>query len=203
MSSDGSVTHWFEQLKQGDSIAARAIWERYFPELVRLARDKLRGTTHVAADEEDVALSALDSFFHAAQGGRFPDLADRHDLWRVLLQMTVRKVVDLKRHETRQRRGGGRLRLESVLERADADLGESPLAQVVGDTPTPEFAAMMAEECGRLLGVLTDPSLRSLAVAKMEGYTNREIAERSDCSLRTVERRLGLIRKKWQQERPP
>ena len=61
MCPDGSVTHWFEELKQGDSAAAQALWERYFPELVRLARQKLRGAPRRAADEEDVAASAMKS----------------------------------------------------------------------------------------------------------------------------------------------
>jgi hypothetical protein len=96
MSTDDSVTHWFEQIREGDSEAARAIWERYFPELVRLAREKLRGVPRRVADEEDIAASVMKSFFRAAQKGRFPDLADRHELWRLLLQMTARKVVDSK-----------------------------------------------------------------------------------------------------------
>jgi DNA-directed RNA polymerase specialized sigma24 family protein len=61
---------------------------------------------------------------------------------------------------------------------------------------------MMVEERQRLLELLDDPDLEALAVAKMEGYTNEEIAERFGCSVRTVERRLRLIRKKWQQEEP-
>jgi len=101
MCSEGLVTHWFEQLREGDSVAAQALWERYFPKLVRLAREKLRQVPCRVADEEDVALSALDSFFHAAREGRFPNLTDRDDLWRLLLQMTAWKVVDMKRRETR------------------------------------------------------------------------------------------------------
>ena len=202
MCPDGSVTRWFEELKQGASVAAQALWERYFPELVRLARQKLRGVPCRVADEEDVAASAMESFFEAAQKGRFPDLADRDDLWRLLLRMTARKVVDLRRREGRQCRGGGHVRTASDLPAAGSDAEQLALSQVVGDTPTPELAAIMAEECQRLLGQLTEADLRTLAVAKMEGYTNREIAERLDCSLRTVERRLGLIRKKWQREEP-
>ena len=200
MSAGGSVTHWFEQIREGDSMAARAIWERYYPELVRLAREKLRGTPRRVADEEDVATSAMKSFILAAQKGRFPDLADRHDLWRLLLQMTARKVVDLKRRETRQRRGGGRVRGESGFGDADDRAG---LAEVIGDTPSPEFAASMAEECERLLERLDDADLEALALAKLEGYTNDEIAEQLGCSVRTVERRLNLIRKKWRNEQRP
>ena len=149
------------------------------------------------ADEEDVALSALNSFCRAAQEGRFPDLADRDGLWRLLLQMTVHKAMDLARHERRQRRGGGR-----VTRLDDNEIGsdEGIIAEIVGKEPTPEFATMMADECRRLLQKLDDPQLRELAVAKMEGYNNEEIARRLECSLRTVERRLRLIRKEWKHE---
>jgi RNA polymerase sigma factor (sigma-70 family) len=200
MCSDGSITHWFEQVREGDSVAAQAVWERYFPELVRLAREKLRGTPRRAADEEDVASSAMESLFRAAQNGRFPDLADRHDLWRLLLRMTARKVVDLQRRESRKRRGGGQVKGESVFASVDPADERAGLAEVIGDGPTPEFAAVMAEEYQRRLERLDDPNLAALAVAKMEGYTNDEIAERLGCSVRTIERRLRLIRKKWQQE---
>jgi RNA polymerase sigma factor (sigma-70 family) len=200
MYSDDSVTHWFEQIREGDSVAARAVWERYYPELVRLAREKLRGTPRRVADEDDIADSVMKSLILAAQKGRFPDLADRHDLWRLLLQMTARKVVDLKRRETRQRRGGGRVRGESGF--GDAD-DRAALAEVIGNAPTPEFAAMMTEQCQRRLERLDDPELEALALGKLEGYTNEEIAQQSGCSVRTIERRLRLIRKKWQQTEPP
>ncbi len=149
------------------------------------------------ADEEDVALSALDSFCCAARKGRFPDLADRDGLWRLLLQMTVHKAMGLARHERRQRRGGGRVK---SLDDDDMVSDEGIVAEIVGREPTPEFAAMMADECRRLLEKLDDPQLRELAVAKMEGYSNEEIARRLECSLRTVERRLRLIRKEWKHE---
>ena len=82
---------------------------------------------------------------------------------------------------------------ESVILRPES-AGEQILPQLLGDSPTPEFAAIMAEEYKRLLGILGSEDLRALAVAKMEGYKNEEIAEKLDCSLRTVERQLHLIR---------
>ncbi len=203
MSSDDSISRWIEDVKEGDSDAARKIWQRYFPELVRLARKKLQGMRRGMADEEDVALSAMNSFCDAARNDRFPDLCDRHGLWRLLLRMTARKAVDLARHERRQRRGGGHVRGDSIMDRPGQTGGRQAFAQVVGDVPTPEFAACMAEQCGRLLNLLDDGQLRTLAIAKMEGYENREIAERLECSVRTVERRLQLIRAKWAEEAVP
>jgi DNA-directed RNA polymerase specialized sigma24 family protein len=200
MFEPNDVTRWIVRLTDGDETAAQAIWEQYFDKLVRLARKRLERAPRRVADEEDVALSAMKSFFSAAQKGRFPNLADRHDLWRLLMRMTARKVIDLKRQETRQKRGGGRVRGESALGGPDSSSSQLGLAQVIGDTPTPEFAAMMAEEWARLLSLLDDPEWKVVAVGKMQGYQNDEIASQLGWSMRTVERRLQLIRKKWQRE---
>ena len=189
MSPDGSVTHWLGLLRAGDRDAAGPLWQRYFRLLVLRARSALRGAPRRAADEEDVALSAFDSFCRGVDEGRFPRLDDRDDLWRVLVMLTARKAVDLRRHEGRQKRGGA----------IDAD-NEAVLAEVVGDEPTPEFAAEVADACRRLLARLDSPELEAVALAKMDGYSNAEIAQRLACSPRTVERRLELIRQIWQAE---
>jgi DNA-directed RNA polymerase specialized sigma24 family protein len=76
------------------------------------------------------------------------------------------------------------------------------LEQAVDPEPTPAFAALVAEECQRLLDKLGDPELRSLALWRMEGYTIEEIAARLGCVPRTVERRLRVIRSLWSQEIP-
>ncbi|MBI1915085.1 MAG: hypothetical protein HYS12_10160 [Planctomycetes bacterium] len=80
MSSAGDVTRWLQQLKAGDHDAVQPLWERYFRRLVGLARDRLRKLPRRTADEEDVALSAFDSFCRRAEEGRFPRLDDRDGL---------------------------------------------------------------------------------------------------------------------------
>jgi DNA-directed RNA polymerase specialized sigma24 family protein len=201
MAARGAVTDWIDQLKRGDPLAAQRLWEAYCRRLVELARKKLRGSRRREADEEDVALSAFDSLCRGAGQGRFPQLADRHDLWQLLVVITARKARDQVDREHRLKRGGGAVRGESALPGAS----ESPesavgLDQMVGHEPTPEFAVQMAEECRRLLDKLGDDQLRCIAVWKMEGYTNEQIAERLVLALATVERRLGVIRKLWQGE---
>jgi DNA-directed RNA polymerase specialized sigma24 family protein len=198
MSSAGSVTSWIGQLQAGDAAAAQRLWERYFRRLVGLARRKLQDTPRGAADEEDVALSAFDSFCRGAARGLFPQLADRDNLWRLLVTLTARKALQLTRRERRQKRGGA-VRGECGA----SGPGDAAVEQVLGRDPTPAFAAQMAEECERLLGRLGSAELRSIALWKMEGDTTLEIAAKLRRAPRTVERKLRAIRTLWEKEPAP
>jgi DNA-directed RNA polymerase specialized sigma24 family protein len=197
----GSVTLWVGDLKAGDQVAAQKLWDRYFNKLVHVARAKLRATRRpgLVEDEEDAALSAFDSLCAGAALGRFPQLADRDDLWRLLVVITARKAVDQMQREGRQKRGGGRVVGESTLAGPQAD-GLGGLDQLVGSEPSPEFAAMVADEHRRLLDALGDETLRRIAIWKMEGYTNEEIRVKLGCALRTVANKLELIRRTWLDE---
>jgi hypothetical protein len=117
--TDGSpsriASHWIDRLKAGDSAAAQRLWEGYFQRLVALARGRLQGLPRRAADEEDVALSAFASFCRGVERGRFPQLQDREDLWKLLVVLTARKAAHLHRDERQQKRGGGAVRGESAL----------------------------------------------------------------------------------------
>jgi DNA-directed RNA polymerase specialized sigma24 family protein len=202
MASAGSVTHWVAELKAGNHEAAQKLWERYFEHLVRLARVKLQHAARRAADEEDVALSAFASFCCGAEQGRFPNVHDKDDLWRMLVVITARKARALLRHERSQKRGGGVVVQSPPGGQAPGE-AEVEIEKIIGPEPTPDFAAQVAEEFQRLLDVLGDKELTSVAILKMEGYTNAEIADRLGRVPRTIDRRLGLIRKIWGQREKP
>jgi len=194
---DDEVTRWIGELGRGDQQAAQAIFERYFDRLVFLARRHLEGLPRRAADEEDVALSAMDSFCRGVGDGRYPQLHDRHDLWRLLVTLTVHKSVDQARAVRARKRGAGRVRGESAFVSDDSS-SRVGIEQVMGREPTPAFAAMVAENCTALLEALGDETLKKVALCKMEGYSNEEIASKLGYTTRTVERKLSRIRDKWQ-----
>ena len=202
MTTTGSVTYWVGRLKAGEAAAAAPLWEGYYRLLVSLARSRLRGVPRQAADEEDVALSAFDSFCRAAAGGRFPRLDDRDDLWRLLVVLTERKLADQVRRARRLKRGAGRVRAEGDRAATGSDDPPAGLNGIVGPEPTPEFAAEFAEEYRRLFEALRDDDLRRIAVWKLEGHTVDEIAAKLGCARRTVARRLELIRTLWRTRAP-
>jgi DNA-directed RNA polymerase specialized sigma24 family protein len=200
MSQSGSVTFWVRRLKVGDREAVQRLWEGYFSRLVGLARVKLRSAPRRAADEEDVALSAFDSFCRAAEQGRFSRLDDRDDLWHLLVLIASRKAANLAKREGRQRRGGGKV-IQSLEGPGGEESGEVALfGELISKEPDPALAARLAEECQRLLDALGDEQLRQVALAKMEGRTNEEVAAALDRSVGAVERKLRLIRGIWGRE---
>jgi DNA-directed RNA polymerase specialized sigma24 family protein len=195
MSVPGSVSILINQLKTGDPGAAQQLWERYFRRMVGLARTRLQSVPRRAADEEDAALCAFDTFCRRIQAGQFPQLADRDNLWHLLVTITSRKAMYLARAERQQKRGEGRVVCETDL-RPESDPG---LEDFISREPTAEHAAQVADEYRHLLNKLTD-DLRIVALWKMEGYTNEEIAGKLGHGLRSVARSLCLIREIWSRE---
>ena len=192
----GSVTLCVNALKAGDLAAAGPLWDRYFVELVRLARVRLarKRPQTLMSDEEDAALNALDSFYRGLALERFPKLDDREDLWRILVTITSRKVDDQIEHELALKRGGRMKRIQSFEEE------DWVLTRLSPTTVTPDVAAEIVEEFERRLDSLDDDVLRRIALLKLEGYTSKEIAQQLGVALRTVARKLDLIRDQWRKE---
>jgi RNA polymerase sigma factor (sigma-70 family) len=175
-----SVSEWIAGIKAGRAEAAERLWRRYFADLVRLARKKLRSARRSVADEEDVAAIVFQNLWQGAKAGRFPELRNRDNLWPLLVVLTSRRVNDLFRYQ--QRRG-----CTDALENLDI---------LIATGPTPEYAATMAENMSRLFSLL-DPEQAEIGRRKLEGFENDEIARELGCSLRSVQRKLQIIRRKW------
>ncbi len=195
MSSDSSLTTWIEGIKAGESQCALRLHLAIHDRLLRLARHSL-GRPQRWIDEEDVALSAFHSFCNRAEQGKFDRLHSRDDLWRLLVRITYCKARDYVRKEKSQKRGRGLVRGESVFGSQDDPMA-GRIDHVAGKQPTPEIALIVAEECQKLLAALGDETLVQIAIWKMEGFLDTEIAEKLGCVTRTVERKVNRIREKW------
>ena len=197
MSSPSPVGIWVSQLKDGDPQAAQQLWNTYFFRMVKLARCKLHGAAAGMADEEDVALSAFKSFCRGTRDGRFTELQDHEDPWPLLLALTTHKAIDLLRYERRVKRGGPDKKHSPPAGLEEAPGTDIDMSQLIGKEPDPQAAVQAAEECQEILDRISDAILRAIALWKMEGFTTEEIASKLDCTTRTVERKLQLIRRLW------
>lgn len=203
MSQSHSDTTLIQRLKAGpDSEAAQAVWARYSERLVGLARKKLQGASKRVRDEDDIALSAFNSFFRGVEAARFSELTDRDDLWQVLVMLAERKAIDQIRKSTAAKRGGGKVRGDSVYSAADDSQQPGGLDRIAATDPSPEVVAIFTEEIRRLFALLDDAELCLVALQKMEGFTCEEIARSLDRAPRSIERKLRTIRKIWEKESP-
>jgi RNA polymerase sigma factor (sigma-70 family) len=203
MSTPGSVTRLISRLRSDDTDdrdeAARQIWQRYFHSLLALARDNLRPRIRRRENEEDVLQDMYLSFCRRQRRGEF-DLANRDELWGLLVRITVCKVRNTANRHRCQKRD---------VDREQACLGGDELGaldpgldRIEDRGPGPEEAAVLNEALERRLNALEDPGLRSLALKKLEGWTNAAIAASIGRTERSVERRLMQIRKCWRDNEP-
>lgn len=195
-----SISQFLSGVKRGDQAAIREVFDRCFDQLVRLAKARLGGASRRVADEEDVALSVFQSLCRGAAAGRFERMRDRDELWQLLMTITQQKVVDHKRHNLRQKRGSGEVRGDSIFQDHEQKGSARGIEEYAIEEMTPHFLCALEDEHQRLLGLLRDDGLRRIALMRMEGYQDDEIATELGISLRTVERKLQLIREKWAAE---
>ena len=191
---DSDVTVWLNKMKEEPDQSLEKIWNKYYKHLITFARKKLGNAPRRNFDEDDIVSSVLESFFDGVQQDRFPKLNDRTDLWKILLTMTARKTAQNIRSEMAEKRGGGDVRGESVFS------GSSSAGIDKFQSPTEKFAEDLTFEMKERLAELGDEVLQSVAIMKLQGYTNAEIASEMEVVERTIERKLERIREIWQHQ---
>ncbi|MCA9168827.1 MAG: HTH domain-containing protein [Planctomycetales bacterium] len=195
--NEDPITLWIDELRHLDDSAAEKLWQHFMLGLLEAAKTRLNPNSRRVYDEEDAAQSAFHSVCAGIRRGRFPDLHDRRCLWSLLLKVTALKVAQRVRYDHRQRRDVRRSLTDSVF--ANATNSENNVVdRLPSREPSPEFAAEFVEVCELLFQRLKDPSLQSVAMLRIEGFTDTEIAEKLTCSRRTVQRRVEAIRRHWE-----
>ncbi len=187
-----SITQWLNQARDGDDYARQQLWVRYYERLIRLARNRLAAGNRRVSDEEDVVAQAFNAFFRALDSGKLEQLGDRDGIWRLLVVITENKANDLYRNQNRQKRGGGQIRGHSAF--IDA-AGDGDRFNEIPD-PSPEFTEAFGLAVNEMLNSLK-PELQQVALRKMQGYTNKELAQELGCLEESVRRKVLLIRSNW------
>ncbi|MFG0318566.1 MAG: ECF-type sigma factor [Planctomycetota bacterium JB042] len=186
-----SVTQWIRALKGGDDDAASRIWERFFGRVVLLARKRLGDLPRGARDEEDFALSAMNALCEGARHDRFRKLEDRGDLWSLLAMITIRKVIDARRRDGR--------RGEVSVAEAEVELDRLAAGEPIDGAGTATYVDGLCVTSREMLESLDD-RVRDVALLRLEGHSNEEIAARTGRSISTVERHLRMVRHSWRGE---
>jgi RNA polymerase sigma factor (sigma-70 family) len=192
LAATGSVTLCYAQLRAGDDQAACELWKRFFPRIRGLARKTLGAFPQRASDADDAAQNAFVSFFQQVERGDFGDHLDRQSLWNLLAVITVRKALKQVERERSQKRGGGRIRSETERA-ASADGREFRLDEALAEMPMQEFDL----RCEEMLLMLPE-QLREIAMLRLMGHTNVEIAGLLQCTERRIQRKLQHIRARWE-----
>lgn len=192
---DGSITRLVLDVRDGSNSAATLLWDHFASKLYRLAETRLRNQAGMCGSD-DIALDAFYSFLKGQQNGRFSDLTTRDQAWKMLAVIVIRKAINALRYEHRQRRNRA-----STTSQATVDLAaQANPAEEAQWLCIHEGSHSLNEIMEELLSKLDDSQLRQIAIDKLYGYTNQEIARKQACSLATVERRLRLIRARWEGE---
>ena len=193
-----SVTVWLSQFKQGDQSAAKKLWDRYGPLLTKLARRRYHAATNPVFDEDDLVQSVFGALWSSAASGKLENIQGRDELWWLLLSIMRRKASNRLAYNLRQKRGGGR-----GVSRAQPGSEKVTLIEWTGidpDQPPPDLILALEEEQQRLLNLLRDDTLRSIAMWQLDGYTHEEIACKLTVTPRTIIRKVNLIRERWAKE---
>lgn len=187
------ISELIQEMRDGSEDAATLLWHHYWDRLLEVSKRNLSRLGSEIADEEDVAITAFNSFVTRMRRGDFSQVENRGEAWKLLVVITIRKAINLVRDATRQRRcpqaGVSQTSTPSCLE-----------AYVDKDVSPPDVLAMISESVEQLLNALDSDELREIAMSKVAGFTNKEIATSLGRSVATIERRLNLIRAIWEEE---
>lgn len=195
-SSLGSISRAIASLEGQDEVAAELIWNRYFRRLCEYCDVLIyqRHQKHISADE--IASSAFLALFDGIKNRRFEQVRNRDELWQMLTLIAARKAINRGLAQDRQRRGGGKVRGSSAFDHRSIDNVTDYLQRELD----PQEYLELEELSEQLLGALTIENLKTIAIWRMAGFSNDEMAKKLNCSVRTIERKLNLIREIWSKQ---
>lgn len=142
---------------------------------------------------DEIASNAFLALFTGLHENRFNKVRNRDELWQMLTLIAARDAINEQEKIQAQKRGGGKICDSSAF----GPQGIGNVQDYVQRDPPPEVFVELEELSQRLLRNLPSDEIRNVAIWRMAGYSNVEIAEKLGKTERTVERKLNLIRKIW------
>jgi RNA polymerase sigma factor (sigma-70 family) len=177
-------TEFTTRLRGGDPRAAEELFARYAQRLIGVAEQQLSRKLAGRLDGADVVQSVFRTFFRRSAGGEFR-IDSSAELWRLLVQITLRKARFYGRQHTASIRDVG----------AEASGGAARLAEALTREPGPAEAVALLDQIEALLRGLP-PVYPELLRLRLEGHSVADTAARLGLSRRTVHRGLTLLRQR-------
>lgn len=189
----GSISQLLANSGQLDEKSAQLLWDRFFDRLCRFASKRINERHRRHLDPEDVAGSAMYALMDGLNHDRFTSPQNRDQLWQLLALIASRKSINKAKFLDREKRGGKITRGDSV----DSENGINNLAEYIDLSEDPARLVEFEMTCRELLAALPDDNFREISMLRLAGYSNREIAQKLNCSARTIDRKLLLVRQAW------
>ena len=194
-SDNESFEKLLDAMQKGEDWAFDTFFKTHYERLVQFAKKRIGDFPLRTFDEEDVALSAMNSLFNCLRENRF-EAQNSIELWQILITITKNKLINRREREHAQKRGGGKVRGDSIW----TQTGENNLFHEQPDTKqpmTPDAQVELLETTDMLFQRLEDDKTREIARLLLEGYRINDIAEKLNCVRRTIERKIVRIRELW------
>lgn len=199
-SEAGSISMAAAQFRQGDELAGEKLGEFFWKRVAGLARHKLnqRVVPSQEVGASDVAQDALLAFFRALRANRYEYLSDRDGLWALLAKITSNRVADFKRRQMRRAACVLAVPVDSALSPQEQENQQHLVEMAADGRPTAADEAEYAEAClAACQSVLVRLNERQnyIVLGKAAGMTNAQLAQKLECTERTVELNLAAIRR--------
>ena len=200
-----AITRLLQQMAAADASVSERLFRFYHGQLRQVARRALARHNRRMEDEDDLVSMVLGEFLMAGAVGNLPILESREDALRMLWTRVSQRGKNMVRNENRARRGGGRVRGDSVLDRPSDNPVVNGFDRFPGDSPNPDAALLLAEDVAELhfrfldcLGPLLEPAGRMW----LQGCTPLQMAQELKISLASAYRKLDKILQRFEQMFP-
>ncbi len=181
-SVDNTSLALLDRARQGDQAAWQILFEDCYPKIVRVVRKRLSRPMRKIYDSTDIANDVMKSL--AAKFDHF-DFSTIDGLRAFLIRAAEQKVVNGYRRGHAQKRDLDRDRALA----ANGPGGFEP----TDSSPTASQVAVATEQAEFLLDGRSGVD-RTILQLKIEGHSNREVAEATGWHLRKIERFLEKLR---------
>jgi RNA polymerase sigma factor (sigma-70 family) len=171
-----------ERFQRGEQFAATALYLRYAPRLLALARSRCSPGLAHRLDSEDIVQSVFGRFFRRARSGQYA-VPDGAELWKLLLTIALNKIRTAEAYHR-----AGKRDVEAT--HASGGLEESLVAGGANDDGNGAYLSLVVSDALERLPT----RLKEIIELRLQGYEVREIAELTDQSVRTIERLLQEAR---------